>query len=177
GLDTRAAGPAVASCRREAGHPSGRRASPPPDSPRARSRHGHGPRRPRGAAGARAPMTERVGLVAGLGRYPIKSLDGEIRHELAFDERGVELDRVWALVDEDGGIASGKTTRRFRKVPGLLRHAGRMDGDLSLSGFSTGARPRSTPLMRPSSFGRSPALAGLSSARTRFPISTSRGSI
>jgi hypothetical protein len=47
-----------------------------------------------------------------------------------FDDRGAEL--PWALVDGNGGIASGKRTRRFRKVPGLLRHAGRMDGDLPL---------------------------------------------
>jgi amino acid efflux transporter len=31
---------------------------------------------------------------------------------------GLESDRLWALVDTEGGIASGKSTRRFRKVPG-----------------------------------------------------------
>jgi uncharacterized protein YcbX len=70
-----------------------------------------------------------VGVIAGLWRYPIKSLDGESRAELAIEERGAELDRLWALVGPEGAVASGKTTRRFRKVPGLLRHSSRMDGD------------------------------------------------
>jgi uncharacterized protein YcbX len=65
---------------------------------------------------------DRVGQVVGLWRYPVKSLAGERRSELTVDERGVVGDRVWALVDGDGKIASGKTTRRFRRVEGLLRH-------------------------------------------------------
>jgi uncharacterized protein YcbX len=69
-----------------------------------------------------------VGHVAGLWRYPVKSLDGEQLDVLSFDRRGVDQDRVWALVDAKGGIASGKTTRRFRKVPGLLRHGSRLAG-------------------------------------------------
>lgn len=80
--------------------------------------------------------------VAGLWRYPIKSLDGEVRAELAVEQRGAELDRVWALVDQDGGIASGKPTRRFRKVPGLLRHSSRMDGDTPVIHLADGRRGR-----------------------------------
>jgi len=63
-----------------------------------------------------------VGRVLGLWRYPVKSLAGEPCDELELDARGVAGDRVWALVDRDGKIASGKTTRRFRRVDGLLRH-------------------------------------------------------
>ena len=70
--------------------------------------------------------------MGGLWRYPVKSLDGERLEALAFDRRGVARDRLWALVDEDGGIASGKRTRRFRKVPGLLRHASRLEDDVPL---------------------------------------------
>jgi uncharacterized protein YcbX len=71
----------------------------------------------------------RIGSVQQLWRYPVKSLAGERVRELSVDHRGVESDRMWALVDRDGGIASGKTTRRFRKVPGLLRHSSRLDRD------------------------------------------------
>lgn len=66
--------------------------------------------------------------LAELWRYPVKSLAGERLATVQVDERGLEGDRLWALVDPDGGIASGKTTRRFRKVPGLLRHGSRLDG-------------------------------------------------
>jgi hypothetical protein len=49
--------------------------------------------------------------------------------ELLFDERGVVADRVWGLVDGAGKIASGKTTRRFLRVDGLLRHGARLGAD------------------------------------------------
>jgi uncharacterized protein YcbX len=75
-------------------------------------------------------MSEIAGEVVGLWRYPVKSLTGEPMPELRFDRRGAEFDRLWALVDADGRIASGKPTRRFRKVPGLLRHATQLDGDV-----------------------------------------------
>jgi uncharacterized protein YcbX len=70
-----------------------------------------------------------AGIVRELWRYPVKSLGGERLGALRFDARGVERDRDWALVDNEGGIASGKPTRRFRKVAGLLRHECRIDGD------------------------------------------------
>jgi uncharacterized protein len=81
--------------------------------------------------------------VAALWRYPVKSLAGEQRDALDLDARGVEHDRAWAFVDAAGGIASGKTTRRFRKVPGLLRHRSRLDGHDLLVELADGriARP------------------------------------
>jgi MOSC domain-containing protein len=83
-------------------------------------------------------VTTTVGRVGGLWRYPIKSLDGEQLDALTFDRRGVERDREWALVDAEGGIASGKRTRRFRKVPGLLRHAGRLNGGVPVIALEDG---------------------------------------
>jgi uncharacterized protein YcbX len=65
--------------------------------------------------------------VSALWRYPVKSLGGERLDEVELDERGIVADRRWALVDPDGGIASGKTTRRFRRVPGLLLHGAFLD--------------------------------------------------
>jgi hypothetical protein len=59
--------------------------------------------------------------VARLWRYPVKSTAGEELAEARLGGRGLEHDRLWAAYTADGGIASGKTTRRFRKVDGLLR--------------------------------------------------------
>jgi uncharacterized protein len=65
--------------------------------------------------------------LAEIWRYPVKSLAGERLDAVSVDMRGLEADRLWALVDPDGGIASGKTTRRFRKLPGLLHHRSHLD--------------------------------------------------
>jgi uncharacterized protein YcbX len=62
-----------------------------------------------------------------LWRYPVKSLAGERLIAVAVDARGIEGDRAWALVDPDGCIASGKTTRRFRAVRGLMQHRSHLD--------------------------------------------------
>jgi len=67
--------------------------------------------------------------VAQLWRYPVKSLAGERLPAVSVDGRGLVRDRLWALVDPDGRIASGKTTRRFRNVPGLLRHRSHLAAD------------------------------------------------
>ena len=72
-------------------------------------------------------MDEHAGTVAALWRYPVKSLRGERLEALPLEPRGPVGDRLWALVDEDGKIASGKDSRRFRRVPDLLRHASRCD--------------------------------------------------
>lgn len=68
-----------------------------------------------------------VGTVAELWRYPVKSLRGEQLETLDLDSRGVVADRAWAVIGEDGKIGSGKTTRRFRRMPGLLDMAARLD--------------------------------------------------
>ena len=81
-----------------------------------------------------------LGEVAALRRYPVKSLRGEELDRLEVDGRGPVGDRLWALVDERGKLASGKPTRRFRKVPGLLEHSSRLDGDVPVI-EPTGADP------------------------------------
>lgn len=58
--------------------------------------------------------------VEALYRYPVKSLLGERVDELDFDERGAVGDRLWSVRTADGKIGSGKSTRRFRAVDGLL---------------------------------------------------------
>lgn len=73
-------------------------------------------------------MTE-VGTVAALYRYPVKSTAGERLDAAELDGRGLVLDRTWAVRTADGGIGSGKTSRRFRKLDGLLTWRSGVDDD------------------------------------------------
>lgn len=66
--------------------------------------------------------------MATLVRYPVKSLCGEVLDEVEVGPRGPAGDRGWAVYTEDGGIGSGKTTRRFRRVDGLLELRATLDG-------------------------------------------------
>ena len=69
-----------------------------------------------------------VGVVSKLWRYPVKSMLGEECRELELQARGFHGDRLFAVQDAQGKFGSGKTTRRFRLIDGLLglraRHAG-----------------------------------------------------
>lgn len=62
----------------------------------------------------------RVGTVASLTRFAVKGTAGEALSSVTVDGRGLVHDRVWAAYTADGGIVSGKTTSRFRRVDGLL---------------------------------------------------------
>lgn len=59
--------------------------------------------------------------VESLHRYPVKSLLGERFDLLDIDARGCVGDRLWSVRTATGKIGSGKTTRRFAAVQGLLR--------------------------------------------------------
>ncbi|MGZ4565890.1 MAG: MOSC domain-containing protein [Blastococcus sp.] len=84
-----------------------------------------------------------VGRVVQLARYPVKSLRGESLDAVEVDERGLRGDRAWAAYTPDGGIGSGKTTRRFRRVDGLLDHASTLDGGAApVLTLASGARHR-----------------------------------
>jgi uncharacterized protein YcbX len=65
-------------------------------------------------------MSAAVGTLAQLLRYPVKSLLGETLSSCEVERRGVAGDRLWAVVDDDGKLGSGKSSRRFRKLEGLL---------------------------------------------------------
>ncbi|MCP2015162.1 uncharacterized protein YcbX [Deinococcus sp. HSC-46F16] len=65
-------------------------------------------------------MTTTVGQVVELFRYPIKSIGGERLTSAEINRRGLVGDRFWAVEDEEGKFGSGKTTRRFRRMEGLL---------------------------------------------------------
>lgn len=54
-------------------------------------------------------MAERIGSVAGLWRYPVKSMQGEHVDPATTGERGLAGDRGWAVVDaETGKVVSAK---------------------------------------------------------------------
>lgn len=63
-------------------------------------------------------------------RYPVKSMGGELLTTADVDARGLAGDRLWALHDAQGRLGSGKTTRRFRAMPGLLDLSATYDGDV-----------------------------------------------
>ena len=77
-------------------------------------------------------------LVASLHRYPVKSLVGERLEAADIVDRGLRGDRLWAVVDEDGKLGSGKSSRRFRKMEGLLDLAASYDGDVPVITFPDG---------------------------------------
>lgn len=55
-------------------------------------------------------------MVAQIHRFPVKSMLGERLEAVEIDDRGLVGDRAWAVRDEDGKLASGKNTRRFRRM-------------------------------------------------------------
>ncbi|RKT83192.1 hypothetical protein SAMN05421805_105330 [Saccharopolyspora antimicrobica] len=72
-------------------------------------------------------MTVVVGVVERIWRYPVKSTGGESLPRVDVDARGLLGDRLFAVRDADGKFGSGKNTRRFRRMPGLLELRSRYD--------------------------------------------------
>ena len=96
-----------------------------------------------GASQRRArPTGGIVGVVAELWRYPVKSMLGERCEEVELDSRGVRGDRLWALQDGDGKLGSGKSSRRFRRIDGLLGFHARYDGAVPVVTFPGGRQIR-----------------------------------
>jgi uncharacterized protein len=66
-------------------------------------------------------MSAVLGTVASLFRFPVKSMRGERLRRAAFGPSGLEGDRAWALLDEEGHWASAKTNRaRWRLYDGMF---------------------------------------------------------
>lgn len=80
----------------------------------------------------------RVGTVQALYRYPVKSTAGQVLDLAEVDPRGLVLDRTWAVRTDDGGIGSGKTSHRFRKLDGLLRWRSGVSGTSDASAGGAG---------------------------------------
>ena len=85
-------------------------------------------------------MSERAGTVLKLWRYPVKSVGGEECDRLELDARGVAGDRRYAVLNAEGRPGSGKTTRRFRQIDGLLELRAKYQGDEPELLFTDGTR-------------------------------------
>lgn len=79
-----------------------------------------------------------LGAVSKLWRYPVKSMGGEECERVMLDARGVEGDRLYAVRDPQGKLGSGKTTRRFRQIDGLLELRARVRGSTPEITFPNG---------------------------------------
>ena len=75
-----------------------------------------------------------IGRVSALWRYPVKSMLGETTTYLDIDRRGVVADRQFAIRNANGKFGSGKSTRRFRRIDGLLGFTATYDGDVNHTG-------------------------------------------
>ena len=61
-----------------------------------------------------------VATLIGIRRYPVKSMGGESLASVVLDARGLAGDRWWAVTDDEGHLASGKSSRRFRRRDGVF---------------------------------------------------------
>lgn len=112
-----------------------------------------------------------AGRVARLWRYPVKSLLGEQRESLELNARGVAGDRLFAIRNAEGKLASGKDTRRFFKLDGLFALRAAYEGDVPLISFADGKTMRgdqpeihaalSTTLGQPLTLGREASVSHL----------------
>lgn len=59
-------------------------------------------------------------VVEQIWRYPVKSIGGELIESTHVDGDGVDGDRRWAVQDAAGKLGSGKNSRRFTRIFGLL---------------------------------------------------------
>ncbi|MFD7905955.1 MOSC domain-containing protein [Kitasatospora sp. NPDC059722] len=71
-------------------------------------------------------MAEIIGVIERLWRYPVKSTGGERLDSVEVERRGLAGDRLYAVRDAAGRFGSGKNTRRFRRMDGLLRLSSRL---------------------------------------------------
>lgn len=70
-----------------------------------------------------------VGRVRALYRYPVKSTAGQALEMAAVTATGLGSNRRWVVYTGDGGVASGKRTRRFRPMIGLMGWTSRAEDD------------------------------------------------
>lgn len=73
-----------------------------------------------------------AGELIELWRYPVKSMLGERCERLKIEPLRVAGDRLFAVRDVNGKFGSGKSTRRFRKIDGLLTFQARYRRDEEL---------------------------------------------
>jgi len=70
-----------------------------------------------------------LGRLVEVWRFPVKSMAGERLPSAEVDTRGLVGDREWAVYDEEGRLASGKRTNRFRRMDEVFSLAARTVDD------------------------------------------------
>jgi uncharacterized protein YcbX len=77
--------------------------------------------------------------VVALQRFPVKSMGGEPLPEVEIAGNGLVGDREWAVYAADGKLASGKHSRRFRRMDLVFGLTARRDGPATLVRLPDGA--------------------------------------
>ncbi|RJN32776.1 MOSC domain-containing protein [Nesterenkonia natronophila] len=67
--------------------------------------------------------------ITGIRRYPVKAMGGESLDIVTLDHRGLLGDRWYAVMDQDGRLASGKDGSRFRRFDAVFDYAAHTHGD------------------------------------------------
>ncbi|HET9840623.1 MAG TPA: MOSC N-terminal beta barrel domain-containing protein [Nocardioides sp.] len=62
-------------------------------------------------------------------RYPVKAMGGESLRSVEVEARGLAGDRGYAVVDDDGKLATGKHSQRFRRRDQVFEFASRTTPD------------------------------------------------
>lgn len=73
-------------------------------------------------------------------RFPVKSMGGEELESVEVDSTGLVGDRAWAVYDQAGKLASGKHSRRFKRMDPVFALTAVTDGDQVLIGLPGGER-------------------------------------
>jgi uncharacterized protein YcbX len=66
--------------------------------------------------------------VVALHRFPVKAMAAQVCDELELDTRGVVGDRAYAVFGADGKMATGKHSRRFRRMDPVFELAAVLEG-------------------------------------------------
>ena len=90
------------------------------------------------------PQPVRAGKVTAIYIYPLKSARGVAVDSAALDERGLEFDRLWMVVDENGSFLSQRRAPKLCLIEAQLPKS--HDEPLKLS--APGARPLTVPVVR-----------------------------
>jgi len=90
-----------------------------------------------------SPTVPAVGVeVVALHRFPIKATAAEACRELEIDSRGVVGDRRFAIYDAAGKMATGKHSRRFRRMDPVFELTGVLDAGEAYAVLPGGTRVR-----------------------------------
>lgn len=105
-------------------------------------------------------MSDPIGTVASIHRFPVKSMQGDTVASVALDENGIVGDRTWALRDtETGKLVSAKRPRLWRAMLDCAASGTGDDVVVTLpSGDSYGITDAGLPLALEAVFGRSVAI-------------------